>query len=158
MFEGWRARRREKAATQRSREGRQQVIDDVRDAVGAADPGRVEAATKQALDDALSGAAGRSLTGALDVHARTALPDLRATLDDAMDGQAVQRLAEAIDAGADATSTPNDLLEAIENWAAYLADPARDRAHLESVLWLTVLAHDDTAAALETVRIRLGVA
>jgi hypothetical protein len=158
MLDGWRASRREKAVAQRARQQRRQVIDDVRDAVGAADPGRVEQAAEHALTDALSGTAGRSLAGVLDVQAQTALADFRAALDGAMDPHAARRLAEAIDAGWDAASTPNDLLEAIENWSAYLADPARDRAYLESVLWLTVLAHDDTGAALETVRQRLGVA
>ncbi|MBZ2198257.1 hypothetical protein [Occultella gossypii] len=158
MFDEWRASRREKAAAHRARDQRRQVIDDVRDAVGAADPHRVEPATKRALTDALAGTAGRSLVGVLDEHARTALTDFRAALEGVMDAQAAQRLAETIDAGWDATSSPNDLLEAIENWAAYLDDPAHDRAHLESVLWLTVLAHADTAAALQSVRLRLGVA
>ncbi|CAM3538291.1 hypothetical protein OCAE111667_14570 [Occultella aeris] len=158
MFDGWRASRRAKATAQRGREERRRVIDDMRDAVDAADPGRVEPVTVRALSDALAGAAGHSLTEALDEHARAALTDFRTTLAADMDADAAQGLAEAIDAGWDANSNPNDLLEAIENWAAYLADPARDRAHMESVLWLTVLAHDDTEAALETVRQRLGVA
>jgi hypothetical protein len=158
VLERWRARRQAKAKAKAdaSQQHRLRVIADVKDAVVAADPARVGPAAARLLAGAIASSPGSALARSLHGTAPSALAEFRAGLDEAtpMGADTAEQLYIAVDGGWDQNAEASHLLEAIENWVEYLKDPTASAA--ESVLWLTVLAHDDEPAALQRVRLLLA--